>query len=250
MFRVIPRLDIKNNNVINTVGLEGLRTVGKPMDLATQYYKMGADEIILNDLVASLYQRNNLYDLVSEICTHVFVPITVVGGVRSVKDAEKLFKLGADKIGLNTAAVSKPALVNELTKEFGSQSITGCIETRPVDGKYVIFTDGGRELQNINLIDWSNELISRGVGEILFTSINKEGRLSGLDDKLLEKIQSINHLPTIISGGIGSLADFDAAYNQYQSGVAVAGAFHTNLFTPHDAKVALSGKFGKKYLNI
>lgn len=250
MFRVIPRLDIKNNNVINTVGLEGLRTVGEPMDLATHYYSTGADEIILNDLVASLYQRNNLSDLVSEVCTHVFVPITVVGGVRSIQDAEKLFKLGADKIGVNTAAVNNPTLINDLTKEFGSQSIIGSIDTRPVDGKYMIFTDGGRELHSVDPIDWANELISRGIGEILFTSINKDGRLTGLDEELLWKIQEIKSIPTIISGGVGGFTDFETAYKKHQSGVAAAGAFHTNLFTPIDIKKAISAKYGDDYLNV
>lgn len=250
MFRVIPRLDIKNDNVINTVGLEGLRTVGKPMDLATYYYSAGADEIILNDLVASLYQRNNLSDLVSKVCTHVYVPITVVGGVRSIQDAEKLFTLGADKIGINTAAVNNPTLINDLTKEFGSQSIIGSIDTRPVDGKYVIFTDGGRELHSKDPIDWAKELISRGIGEILFTSINKDGRLAGLDEELLRKIQAIKSIPTIVSGGVGGFIDFEIAYKKYQSGVASAGAFHTNLFTPTEVKATLSEKFGKGYLNI
>lgn len=250
MFRVIARIDVKNNNVINTVCLEGLRIVGDPAEFSFKYYQAGADELILNDLVASLYQRNNLYDLISEVCTNVFIPITVVGGIRSPHDAEKLFKLGADKVGLNSAVVENPNLINVLAKEFGSQAITASIETRPIKENYVILTDGGRELHDIDAFEWCDELISRGAGEVLITAVNRDGQLSGLDDVLLQKISEITSVPITISGGIGSIADYDKAYLKYMSGVAAAGAFHTNLFEPNDVKTALSKQFGNEYLNI
>ena len=250
MFRVLARNDIKNNNVINTVCLEGLKVVGEPAEFALRYYELGADELILNDLVASLYQRNNLYDLIEEVCKQVFIPTTVIGGVRSLKDAEKLFKLGADKIGLNTEAVKNPIFVNDLAKEFGSQSIIGSIETRPLNEKYMVLTDGGREIHDIDAIKWCQELIDRGVGEILITSVDRDGRLVGLDEFLVCNLGKIHSVPIIISGGIGRLEDFETAYSNKISGVAVAGCFHREIFKPNDVKNLLSKKFGNKFLNL
>jgi cyclase len=249
MFRVIARLDIKNNSVINTVCLEGLRVVGDPKELAYEYYESGADELYLNDLVASLYRRNSLFDLISDISQKVFIPITAVGGVRTLGDVEKILKSGADKVGINTAAVEMPRIVYDLAKEFGSQAINGCIDTRKIDGEYRIFTDGGRELHDINLREWINQLIDLGIGELVVTSIDRDGKRLGLDEDLINIISEIDNIPVTISGGIGNVEHYCLAYEHFLSGVAAAGAFHTAHFKPKEVKKVLSNKYGKKFIN-
>lgn len=250
MFRIISRLDIKNHDVINTVSLEGLRKCGCPLEMAEMYYLGSVDEIIFNDLVASLYGRNSLVELVNEVSSKIFVPLTVAGGIRTLEDAENLFKNGADKIAVNTAAVSNPSLINLLVKEFGSQAIVGSIETSPINGEYKIFTDGGRELHERLTCEWIVELIDRGVGEILLTSVNRDGTLKGLDCNLLDLVAKYRDLPIIVSGGIGKMAHTEIAYEHSLSGVSIAGAFHTNKFTPGDLKNHLAARFSAEYLNL
>lgn len=239
MFRIICRLDVKSGYVINTVNLEGLRKVGVPADLAGNYYLQGADELIFNDLVASLYGRNSLLDVIEQVAETIFIPLTVVGGIRSVSDARQIFNSGADKVGINTAAVEKPELLKDLVKEFGAQAIVASIETRKIGSEYIVLTNGGRENTGIELNDWVSEVIELGVGEILVTSIDKDGRRSGIDEFLLSILEKYTSLPVLLSGGLTSSKDAQMCIGSGLSGIVGAGAFHTQNLTVLELKKSL-----------
>ena len=239
MFRIISRLDIKSGNVINTVNLEGLRKVGVPADLANTYYVQGADELIFNDLVASLYGRNSLLEVIEQVAETIFIPLTVVGGIRSVSDARAIFNSGADKIGVNTAAVERPELLTDLVREFGAQAIVASIETRKIGSEYIVLTSGGRENTGIELNDWISEVIDLGVGEILVTSIDKDGRMKGIDEALLLNLEKYSSLPILLSGGLTSSEDVHMCIKSGISGIVGAGAFHTQKLYVTDLKKSL-----------
>ena len=206
--RIIPRLDIKGQNLIKGINLEGLRVVGNPNEFAKKYYEQGADELIFMDNVASLYGRNNLYDVIHEATKNVFIPITVGGGIRSIKDANKVLRAGADKIAINTAAVRNPKIISELSKIFGSQCIVVSIEAKKINDKYwEVYTLNGREKTGINLIDWIKRIIECGAGEILLTSVDRDGTKKGFDTELIKVSSKICSIPLIVSGGCGSLND-------------------------------------------
>ena len=175
--RIIPRLDVKGPNVVKGIHLEGLRIVGKPAELAKKYYDQGADEILYIDIVASLYERNNLSDVVKEaISLGVFVPMSVGGGVRSLEDIQKLLNAGADKVAINTAATRNPALITEAAKRFGSQCIVGSIEAKKCgDNRWEAYIDNGREKTGLDAVEWAKKLVALGAGELLITSVDQEG---------------------------------------------------------------------------
>ena len=168
--RIISRLDIKNQNLIKGINLEGLRVVGEPNKYALKYYNEGVDEIIFMDVVASLYGRNNLFDIISKASKDIFIPITVGGGIRSIDDAIKAFKSGADKVAVNTAAVENNNLINQLSEKFGSQSIVLSVEAKKIKQDYwEVFTNNGRQETGLNVIEWVKNCENRGAGEILLT---------------------------------------------------------------------------------
>ena len=174
--RIIPRLDIKGPNLIKSIQFEGLRVIGDPNSFAKKYYHEGADELLYMDSVASLYGRNSLKDLVSKAAKDVFIPITVGGGIRSIETATDILRNGADKVAVNTAAVKNPKLINELVKKFGSQSIVISIEAKHTsDNKWEVFIENGRERTGLDVVKWVKQCESLGAGEILLTSIDKEG---------------------------------------------------------------------------
>ena len=171
--RIIARLDIKNKNLIKGINLEGLKIVGEPNKFAIEYYENGIDELIFMDSVASLYGRNNLYDIINEASNNIFIPLTVGGGIRNIDDALKAFNSGADKITVNTAAVEDNNLINNLSKKFGSQSLVLSIEAKKIDkNKWEVFTNNGRQETGLNVIDWCKNAEDRGIGEILLTSVD------------------------------------------------------------------------------
>jgi cyclase len=180
--RIIARLDVKEIDVINTIQLEGLRKVGLPNELGKNYYNEGADELIIIDQVASLYQRDNLIDLIKVFTKEIFIPITVGGGIKSVDDARLLLKSGADKVAINTAAVLDPNLIHQLAKEFGKQCVVISIPCKMVENKkWEVFINGGRDRTGIDVIDWAKKVSFLGAGELLVTSIDKDGLRSGFD---------------------------------------------------------------------
>jgi cyclase len=226
--RVIARLDIKGPNLIKGVHLEGLRVVGNPVEFAATYYNEGIDEILFMDSVASLYGRNHLADIISLTANDIFVPITVGGGIRTVKDAKDVLNAGADKIAINSAAVARPALIKEIAENFGSQATVLSVEAKKTQNDlWEVFTDNGREKSGLPVSDWVEEAASMGAGEILVTSIDREGTCRGFDVELMHQISERVTIPIIASGGMGKITDIQGLLLQSEiSAIAVANSLH------------------------
>jgi imidazole glycerol-phosphate synthase subunit HisF len=206
--RIIPRLDIKGPNLVKGVHLEGLRVLGQPEVFARWYSDGGADELIYVDVVASLYGRNNLLDIVRRTSSAIFIPLTVGGGLRTVEDIREVLRAGADKVAINTAAVRNPPLIAEAARRFGSSTIViaiEAIETAP--GRYEAFTDNGREPTSVDAIEWAARAVELGAGEVLLTSVDREGTGSGYNLELTRAIAESVGVPVIASGGAGTLDD-------------------------------------------
>jgi cyclase len=225
--RLIARLDVKGENLIKGVHLEGLRVIGAPQEFAKRYYSQGADELLYMDIVASLYGRSNLIDIVRRTANHVFVPMTVGGGVRTVEDAGKLLRAGADKIAINTAAVRRPELISEIACKFGSQCMVLSIEAkRHRHGKWEIYTDCGRENSGLDALEWTKQGVALGAGEVLVTSIDQEGTRKGFDYELTKSISKIVNVPIIASGGYGQVEHLSQVVESGADAVAFADALH------------------------
>lgn len=238
--RLIARLDVKGQNLIKGVHLEGLRKLGDPQVFAQRYYETGIDELIYMDVVASLYGRNNLTDVVRHTAENVFIPITVGGGIRSVDDARTMLRSGADKIAINTAAIGNPDLINALAESFGAQCIVLSIEAiRQTDGRWEAHTDNGREKTGRDIVEWVQEAASRGAGEILLTSVDREGTQSGCDLDLARAVTGAVNIPVILSGGVGSPEHFVQAVSEGGAdAVAVAHVLHYEKYTVPDIRSA------------
>ena len=226
--RVIPRIDIKGEKLVKTIRLEGVKVLGDPIDFTKKYYEEGADEILLNDVVASLYERNSLNYVVKNIASNMFVPITVTGGIRSINDVEQVLKSGADKVGINTAACNNPHLINEVSKNFGSSCMVLQVDAKLIaTDKWEPYINGGRDRTYKDLIDWIKECNSRGIGEIFLTSIDREGTGKGFDDKLIKAVSENSDVPIIIAGGLGSFSDLDILKKiDGISGIALSNFLH------------------------
>ena len=231
--RLIARLDIKGANLIKGIHLEGLRVVGDPQIHAAKYYEDGADEILYIDTVASLYGRNNLVDVVSRATEHVFVPITVGGGIRSVEDARTLLRAGADKVAINTAAIKEPKLIRQLSDVWGSSTIVLSIEAKKTgNAKWEAYTDNGRERTGLDVVQWAETGAKLGAGEIFITSIDQEGTKKGFDYELVAGITRNVDIPVIASGGFGALEHLTQLMNVAKpTGVAIADSLHYNRFS-------------------
>ena len=204
MIRVIPRLDIKGPNLVKGVHLEGLRVLGRPELFAPKYYEDGADEIIYIDQVASLYGRNNLTDIVRRAAENIFVPLIVGGGIRSVEDIRLLLRAGADKVAINTAALARPELITEGARAFGSQCmVISIVAIRRDNGRYECLTDNAREKTGVDAFDWARKVQSLGAGELLITSVDREGTGLGYDEELIGPIAEAASIPVIAFGGAG-----------------------------------------------
>jgi cyclase len=202
--RIIPRLDIKGPNLVKGIHLEGLRVLGKPSDFAKYYYEQGADELMFMDVVASLYERNSLHDIISETAKSIFIPITVGGGLRSISDIKEVLRVGADKICLNTAAIKNPKLIRDASRMFGSSTIVVAIEAiKESNGTYLAFTDNGREYTGVDVFQWAQEIDELGAGEIVITSVDREGTGQGYDLELISKVTNLVSIPVISHGGAG-----------------------------------------------
>jgi cyclase len=212
--RVIPRLDVKGPNVINTIQLEGLRVVGPPNSLAKYYAEQGADEFLIIDQVASLYQRDYLVELIKIFTKEIFIPITVGGGIKSVDDAQKILRSGADKVAVNTAAVLEPNLISVLAKEFGRQCVVISMPCKlNENGRWEIHINGGRDRTNLDVYEWAKKAVSLGAGELLVTSIDRDGLRKGFDNNLMESLNDIE-VPIIASGGLGQLDHLNELLNK------------------------------------
>lgn len=231
--RLIARLDIKGPNLIKGVHLEGLRVVGDPQIFAECYYHEGVDELIYMDIVASLYGRNNLTEIVRHTAEKIFVPLTVGGGIRSTDDVCELLRAGADKIALNTAATRRPALITEIARRFGSQCVVLSIEAkRRRDGGWEAYVDNGREKTGMDAVAWARQGEQLGAGEILVTSVDQEGTRKGMDCELIRAITDVVRIPVIASGGAGSPNDVVKAVAEGRAdAVAMADILHYKRFS-------------------
>ena len=238
--RIIPRLDIKGKNLIKGVQLEGLRVMGDPQEFAIRYYEAGADELVYMDIVASLYGRNNLSDIIRRAADQVFVPITVGGGIRSVEDARHILRSGADKVAINTAAIARPDLISEVARHFGSQAMVLSIEAKQVaQGKWEAYTDNGRERTGLDVLQWARRGVEMGAGEILLTSVDREGTRKGFDIDLIRQVSEAATVPVIASGGMGSIEDFlMAAQLGLADGISMADTLHYNRLQLGDIRAA------------
>jgi cyclase len=236
--RLIARLDIKGPNLIKGVHLEGLRVIGSPHEHATRYYEQGADELVYIDCVASLYGRNHLGDIIRAAARDIFVPMTVGGGIRSVEDATQILRVGADKVAVNTAAVARPELISEIARRFGCQCMVLNIEAKQVvPGRWEVFTDNGREHTGRDVVEWAKEGVALGAGEILLTSIDREGTKKGFDIPLVRAVTEAVSVPVIASGGMGEPGDVVGVVTEGGAdAVAMADILHYKRATIGDIR--------------
>jgi len=240
--RVIPRLDVKGPNVVKGVHMEGLRLMGSPAELARKYYEAGADELLYIDIVASLYGRGIDLDLVKAVAAELFIPLTVGGGIQSLHDISAVLRSGADKVAINTYALKHPELINEAVKQFGSQCIVLSIEAKKTDaGNWEAYTEGGREHSGRDVIEWVREALDRGVGEILLSSVDRDGTRKGFDLELTQAITAMSPVPVIAHGGAGSKESVrDVIITGKADAVSVGTVFHYDDYSVKDLKTFLA----------
>ncbi len=226
--RIIARLDIKGPNLVKGIHLEGLRVLGKPEDYAKYYYENGADELFYQDVVASLYERNSLQEIISTTAKKSFIPLTVAGGIRSISDIRDVLRAGGDKVCINTAAIRNPQFIREAALKFGSSTIVVAIEAiKQTDGKYFAFVDNGREVTGIEVLGWAKKVEELGAGEIVITSVDREGTGEGYDIELTRMVASSVTIPVIAHGGPGQLSHFAEGVTAGKAdALAVASVIH------------------------
>jgi cyclase len=225
--RIIARLDIKAPNLVKGIRLEGLRVLGKPAEFAARYFAQGADELYYQDIVASLYERNSILDLVSDAAKQIFVPLTVGGGIRTVEDIRQALRAGADKVCINTAAIRRPDLIGEAARIFGTQCVVVAVEAiRQPSGNWKAFTDNGREHTGTDARDWALRAVELGAGELLLTSVDREGTRKGFDLDFIQSIAGHVDVPVVVHGGAGSIDDVIQVARLGVDGVALASVLH------------------------
>lgn len=224
--RVIARLDIKGPNLVKGIHLEGLRVLGKPEDFAKFYYENGADELFYQDAVASLFERNSLHDIVTRTAERNFIPLTVGGGIRTISDIREVLRAGADKVAVNTQAIKSPEFIREAARLFGSSTIVVAIEVIRTEGQFLCYTDSGREHTGVDAIEWAMRAEELGAGEILLTSVDREGTGKGYDLELIKAVSGKVNIPVIAHGGLGSGKDAVEAVRSGATALAGASVFH------------------------
>jgi cyclase len=236
--RIIPCLDATGGRVVKGINFENLKDAGDPVELAERYNEQGADELVFLDITASSDAREIMVDVVARAARKVFIPLTVGGGIRSVGDARNILHSGAEKVSVNTAAVRRPALITELSEEFGSQAIVLAIDARANGkGSWKVFTRGGRDDENIDAIEWAARGEALGAGEILLTSMDTDGVQTGFDCSLTAAVSRATHVPVIASGGAGKPEDFERVLKEGRADAALAASiFHYGTYTVADLK--------------
>jgi len=239
--RIIPRIDVRGEDVVKGIRLEGVRKVGKPNDLARKYYESGADEIIFMDVVASLYDRNSILSTIEDAARDIFIPFTVGGGIRSIDNITAALRSGADKVAFNTAAVANPSFISDASRVVGSQCVVLSIEAKKRDGWWEAMTHNGREPSGRNVLDWVVEAEDLGAGEILITSVDREGTKKGFDGELYERIYNRVQLPIIACGGAGDDDDV-VSFAKMESADAIccASLLHYDISTIASLKQSLA----------
>jgi cyclase len=241
--RVIPCLDVANGRVVKGVKFENLRDAGDPVELARRYYEQGADELTFLDVTATVDNRATTYDVVRATAEQVFIPLTVGGGIRSVEDVAQLQANGADKIGLNSAAIARPALIGEIADRYGSQVLVLSLDVKRsnrTESGFVVTTHGGRTETDLDAVAWATLAIELGAGELLVNSIDADGTKAGFDTELISLIHSISTVPVIASGGAGKVSDFPPAIRAGADAVLAASVFHNGELTIGDVKRELA----------
>lgn len=236
--RIIPCLDVTGGRVVKGVNFVGLRDAGDPVELAERYNAQGADELVFLDITASSDAREIMAGVVARTARQVFIPLTVGGGVRSVADARKILLSGADKVSINTAAVRRPALITELSQEFGAQAVVLAIDARRnTNQSWNVFTRGGRDDEKLEAVEWAQQGESLGAGEILLTSMDTDGVQQGFDCELTRTVSRATHIPVIASGGAGKPEDFERVLTEGEADAALAASiFHYGTYTVGDLK--------------
>ena len=237
-FRIFARLDVKNLNVVKGIQLDGLRNVGDPIDLARKYLESGVDELVLVDVVASLYNRKNLSSLITEIANELRIPLTGLGGVKSLFDARSVFNSGADKVALNSAGLEAPSLFKEISELYGSQSVVCSIEAKKINkaSLWNCMTENGRNDSGTEISEWIPKLESLGVGEVFVTSVDKDGTSRGPDLDLCQRIRDLTEIPVIYSGGIRNAEDIYRIADLGIDGVAIGAALHYGKLNIRESK--------------
>lgn len=241
--RIIPCLDVNQGRVVKGINFLALRDAGNPVEVAKRYNDEGADEITFLDITASSDNRDTILDVIEAVASQVFIPLTVGGGVRSVDDVRRLLRAGADKVGINTAAVTHPDLINEASGFFGNQAIVVAIDAKAVDEtntRWEVFTHGGRQRTGIDAVAWAKEMAARGAGEILLTSMDRDGTKAGFNLALTRAVSDAVDIPVIASGGVGNVTHLIEGITEgHADAVLAASIFHFGEVRIHDAKMAM-----------
>ncbi|GAA2015065.1 imidazole glycerol phosphate synthase subunit HisF [Microbacterium ulmi] len=248
--RVIPCLDVAGGRVVKGVNFENLRDMGDPVELARAYFLQGADEITFLDVTATVDERATTYDVVRRTAEEVFIPLTVGGGVRSTEDVARLLSVGADKIGVNSAAIARPGLIDEIADRFGAQVLVLSLDVKRasagvidrIPSGFVVTTHGGRTETSLDALEWAREATQRGAGELLVNSIDADGTKEGFDLELVSLMREISSVPVIASGGAGRAEDFAPAIHAGADAVLAASVFHSGQLTVGDVKAALGAE--------
>ncbi|WP_127819930.1 imidazole glycerol phosphate synthase subunit HisF [Microbacterium sp. CPCC 204701] len=248
--RVIPCLDVAAGRVVKGVNFENLRDMGDPVELAREYFRQGADEITFLDVTATVDERATTYDVVRRTAEEVFIPLTVGGGVRSADDVARLLSIGADKIGVNSAAIARPSLLDEIADRFGAQVLVLSLDVKRASAElgdripsgFVVTTHGGRTETTLDALEWAREAVARGAGELLVNSIDADGTKQGFDLELVSLMREVASVPVIASGGAGTAADFAPAIAAGADAVLAASVFHSGQLTVGDVKAALTAE--------
>ena len=240
--RIIPCLDVAGGRVVKGVNFKDLVDAGDPVELAKKYNLEGADELTFLDISASIEERATTLEIVRKTAEQVFIPLTVGGGIRSAENVNELLRAGADKVSINTAAISRPVLINEISDRFGNQVLVLSVDARRADTKsgFEVTTHGGRKSSGLDALAWIEEGILRGVGEILLNSMDADGTKSGFDIEMLKAVREISSVPVIASGGAGKISDFAQAIEAGADAVLAASVFHFGEFTIADVKKDLA----------
>ena len=242
--RIIPCLDVTDGRVVKGVNFIDLIDAGDPVEIAKKYNDQGADELTFLDITASSDNRGLIIDIIERVAEQVFIPLTVGGGVREINDIRTLLNAGADKVSINTAAIHNPSLVSQASQKFGSQCIVVAIDAKKMNNHWEVFTHGGRNPTGINAVSWAKEMVNRGAGELLITSMDRDGTKSGFDNNLNSSISSEVDVPIIASGGVGNLDDLvNGILKGKADAVLAASIFHFGEFTIEEAKKDMRENF-------
>lgn len=248
--RIIPRLDIKGPNLVKGIHLEGLRVLGKPEQYARYYYESGADELVYMDVVASLYNRNSLHAIVERTAKEIFIPLMVGGGLRTIEDIRGVLRAGADKVSINTAAISNPQIIKEASNKFGSSTIVVTIEAiKEKDGRYLAYTDNGRQFTGVEVLAWAQRIEELGAGEIIITSVDREGTGKGFDLELTRAVSEAVSIPVIAHGGAGKIDHIKQVIFEGQvDAISVASLLHYNYILDHTIEFGLEAEGNTEFL--